>query len=143
MFTAEELQAVAGFVRGGGGLVVLGETEEDKYGGNLNELLEPFGLRIVNGTVFDFGDARMPTWIPASASPVADYRNLLHQVRDVRLYRAGTLEAAIPGAVVLQTRRGRGPAPGRAAGGRAPTATAASWRSPTRTCSATTHLARS
>ena len=30
----------------GGGLVVLGETEQDKYGNNINELLERFGLQL-------------------------------------------------------------------------------------------------
>jgi hypothetical protein len=103
LFGADELRAVAGFVQAGGGLLVLGETEEDKYGGNLNELLAPFGVRVVNGTVFDFADAQRPTWVAALAAPAADHRNLLHQVRDVRLYRAGTLEADQAGAVVLQT----------------------------------------
>ena len=34
-----ELAAVEEFVRRGGGLIVLGETEQDKYGNNLNDLL--------------------------------------------------------------------------------------------------------
>src|SRR5579859_5453372 len=37
--SAEELDAVEAFVRAGGGLIVLGETEQEKYGNNLNELL--------------------------------------------------------------------------------------------------------
>lgn len=39
-----EIEAVDAFVRAGGGLVVLGETEQDKYGNNLNELLVRFGI---------------------------------------------------------------------------------------------------
>ena len=39
---------------GGGGLIVLGETEQDKYGNNLNELLERFGLHLENDTVQDY-----------------------------------------------------------------------------------------
>ena len=36
-----EIEAIDAFVRAGGGLVVLGETEQDKYGSNLNELARP------------------------------------------------------------------------------------------------------
>src|ERR1017187_8162268 len=44
--SAAELDAIEAFVAGGGGLVVLGETEQDKYGNNLNELLARFGLQL-------------------------------------------------------------------------------------------------
>ena len=56
------------FVAGGGGLIVLGEEEEDKYGGNLNELLAPFGVRFENAIVFDYdpGDG-VPSWIVGEA----------------------------------------------------------------------------
>ena len=50
----------------------------------------------------------MPTWVPALAAPTAEQRGLLHQVREVRMYRAGTL-AAERGAVVLQTSAGADP----------------------------------
>ena len=49
-----ELDAIEEFVRGGGGLIVLGETEQEKYGNNLNELLARFGIEIENGTVQDY-----------------------------------------------------------------------------------------
>ena len=53
----------------GGGLIVLGETEEAKYGSNLNELLEPFGIRFENTTVFDHTHFRdTPTWVTRAAS---------------------------------------------------------------------------
>src|SRR6201996_3493781 len=45
---AGELAAVEAFVHAGGGLVVLGESEQAKYGDNLNALLAPFGIRIAN-----------------------------------------------------------------------------------------------
>ena len=45
-----EIDAIEAFVRDGGGLIVLGETEEDKYGANLNELLGRFDLAIDNAT---------------------------------------------------------------------------------------------
>ena len=34
-----EIEAIEAFVEAGGGLIVLGETEQDKYGNNLNDLL--------------------------------------------------------------------------------------------------------
>ena len=37
--SGEELDAIKAFVAQGGGLIVLGETEQEKYGNNLNELL--------------------------------------------------------------------------------------------------------
>ncbi|HEY1592621.1 MAG TPA: hypothetical protein VGF81_12570, partial [Solirubrobacteraceae bacterium] len=45
-----EIDAIESFVREGGGLIVLGETEQDKYGNNLNELLARFGVHIDNDT---------------------------------------------------------------------------------------------
>ena len=42
----DELDAIEAFVQSGGGLIVLGETEQEKYGNNVNELLERFGLRL-------------------------------------------------------------------------------------------------
>ena len=49
-----EIDAIEAFVRDGGGLIVLGETEEDKYGANLNELLGRFDLSIDNATLQDY-----------------------------------------------------------------------------------------
>ena len=49
-----ELDAIEEFVRGGGGLIVLGETEQDKYGNNLNDLLARFGIEVENATVQDY-----------------------------------------------------------------------------------------
>src|SRR5947209_6535781 len=49
--TGEELDAIESFVRGGGGLVVMGETEQEKYGNNLNDLLARFDLHLENDTV--------------------------------------------------------------------------------------------
>ncbi|MCX6364581.1 MAG: DUF6421 family protein, partial [Actinobacteria bacterium] len=104
VFSAEEIAAVVGFVAGGGGLVVLGETEEDKYGANLNELLASFDVRIENATVFDYGDAGdVPTWVAAEPVPEAGAATLLHLVEEVRFYRAGTLVSDVPGAALLRT----------------------------------------
>jgi hypothetical protein len=65
---ASELDAIDGYVRDGGGLIVLAETEQDKYGNNVAELVSRFGIEIRNATVQDYdhhyGDA--PSWILAS-----------------------------------------------------------------------------
>ena len=50
----DELDAIDEFVRGGGGLIVLGETEQDKYGNNLNDLLARFGIHVESATVQDY-----------------------------------------------------------------------------------------
>ena len=100
VLSADEIAAVERFVDGGGGLLVLAETEEKKYGANLDELLAPFGLSVRNTTVFDYaGSPAAPTWVPGVAAGRADAA-LLHRVRDVRFYRAGSL-AVPPGAEVL------------------------------------------
>ena len=49
-----ELDAIEEFVRGGGGLIALGETEQAKYGNNLNDLLARFGIEVANCTVQDY-----------------------------------------------------------------------------------------
>src|SRR5262249_38316197 len=49
-----ELEAIASFVERGGGLIVLGETEQDKYGNNVNDLLAQFDLHLGNDTVQDY-----------------------------------------------------------------------------------------
>lgn len=96
----DEIEAIESFVRAGGGLIVLGETEQDKYGSNVNELLARFDVRIESATLQDYehhhGDA--PSWVlaalgdplgkpaPAGADPLAG-------VDAACFYRAGYLSA--------------------------------------------------
>jgi len=62
----DELDALDEFVRGGGGLIVLGETEQDKYGNNLNVLLTRFGIEVENRTVQDYEhNHNAPSWVLA------------------------------------------------------------------------------
>ena len=104
VLSAEEIAAIVTFVADGGGLVVLGETEQDKYGANLNELLASFGVGIENATVFDYGDAGdVPTWVAAEPAPGAGAATVLHLVEEARFYRAGTLVTDGPGAALLRT----------------------------------------
>jgi hypothetical protein len=105
-FSDDELDAIERFVEGGGGLVILAETEHDKYGNNLNDLLDRFGLRIENATVQDYEHHReAPSWILADLShPERNgSADLLARVHDACFYRAGTLSAANGGRVIART----------------------------------------
>ncbi len=92
----DELDAIEAFVAGGGGLIVLGETEQEKYGNNVNELLDRFGLHLENDTVQDFEHFHSaPTWILAELRRGGRGRggDLLARVNAVCLYRATTISA--------------------------------------------------
>jgi Family of unknown function (DUF6421) len=93
LLSEAELDAIEAFVRDGGGLVVLGETEQEKYGNNLNDLIGRFGIEIENATVQDYehhhGDA--PSWVLAQLD--AETEDLLARVRAACFYRAGALRA--------------------------------------------------
>jgi hypothetical protein len=103
VFQAAELDAIEKFVAGGGGLVILGETEQDKYGNNLNQLLDRFGLRLENNTVQDYEhNLRAPSWIMAKLGEGERGRggDILARVHAACLYRATTI-AVHNGALVL------------------------------------------
>src|SRR5262249_20283129 len=92
--TDDELAAIEAFVRAGGGLIVLGESEQAKYGDNLNELLTPFGIQIANDTVSDYERHHSsPHWVLADLQQPEDGVDLLARVHEACFYRAGTLEA--------------------------------------------------
>jgi hypothetical protein len=92
LLTSSELNAIDAFVRGGGGLIVLAETEQDKYGNNLNDLLARFGIRVDNATVQDYEHHReAPSWVLADLLGGPTGADLLARVEEVCFYRAGTL----------------------------------------------------
>jgi Family of unknown function (DUF6421) len=104
--SAEELDAVEGFVNDGGGLIVLGETEQEKYGNNVNELLGRFGIRIGSDTVQDYEhNLGAPSWILAELSEGARGRegDLLARVASACLYRATTLGSVNGSRVLART----------------------------------------
>jgi hypothetical protein len=110
-----ELDAIDAFVRAGGGLVVLGEEEHDKYANNLNALLERFGIAIANDAISDYehSDAA-PHWVLADLAPAAhDGVDLLARVRSACFYRAGRLELR-NGALALARSSGTASTPGAA-----------------------------
>jgi hypothetical protein len=113
--TDAELDAIEEFVRGGGGLIVLGETEQEKYGNNLNDLLQRFGIELENRTVQDYEHHHSaPSWVLAqldnatvngaddvpSESPATD---ILARVHETCFYRAGTLALHDGGRVIART----------------------------------------
>ncbi|MFI6326385.1 DUF6421 family protein [Nonomuraea sp. NPDC050556] len=91
VFTATELDAIEAYVRGGGGLVVLAEEEQDKYGSNVAELLGRFGVGVVHTTVRDQRNAHrdVATWVKG----VPARTGLLAGASDACFYRAGALTA--------------------------------------------------
>ncbi|MGX6446880.1 DUF6421 family protein [Patulibacter sp. S7RM1-6] len=92
----DELAAIDAFVRAGGGLVVLGEEEQEKYGNNLGELLAPYGVRITNDVVQDYERHRdAPHWVLADLPPARiDGVDVLARVESACFYRSATLELA-------------------------------------------------
>ncbi|MCU1493271.1 MAG: hypothetical protein JWO62_1035 [Acidimicrobiaceae bacterium] len=89
----DELDAVRTFVERGGGLVVLGETEQDKYGNNLNELLAAFGLRIEHATVYDYvAYHKTESWVLGSVVSLRE-AGFFPQARQAYFYRTGVVSA--------------------------------------------------
>jgi hypothetical protein len=104
--SAAELDAVQAFVEAGGGLIVMGETEQEKYGNNLNELLARFGLQLRNDTVQDYEHcAGAPTWVLASLGAGARGRegDVLARVNAACFYRATTIAASNGARVLART----------------------------------------
>jgi hypothetical protein len=106
--TEAELDAIERFVAAGGGLVVLGECEQDKYGNAFNDLLGRFGFHLGNQTVSDYEHHhRAPHWVLAeldatASSPAVLARDgVLTRVERACFYRAGAIDATPAGARVL------------------------------------------
>jgi hypothetical protein len=106
-----ELDAVEAFVQAGGGLVLLAEEEQDKYGNNVAELAARFGVRVNSDLVSDYErhDAGAPHWVLADL-PSSD---VLARVSEACFYRATTLDAP-DGAEVLARGGASSSAPGAA-----------------------------
>ncbi|HSD78009.1 MAG TPA: DUF6421 family protein [Solirubrobacteraceae bacterium] len=97
-----ELDAIERFVRDGGGLVVLGECEQEKYGNRFNDLLGRFGFRLANDTVSDYERHHAaPHWILADLDPSTARDGILGRVAAACFYRATTIDGLPAGARVL------------------------------------------
>lgn len=106
LMSSTELDAIGEFVNTGGGLLVLGETEQAKYGNNFNELLSRYGIKLSNETVQDptSNHQGVSSW-PKPEFPTMLLSDFRFMVDEVALYRSGTihLEADFAGEVFLRT----------------------------------------
>ncbi|HWD69899.1 MAG TPA: DUF6421 family protein [Solirubrobacteraceae bacterium] len=103
-----EQEAIEAFVLGGGGLIVLGETEQDKYGNNVNELLARFDLRLRNDTVQDYEHCHgAPSWIHGELveGGRGSGGDLLAGVSAACFYRTTTIESRNGARVLARTHR--------------------------------------
>ena len=106
LLSAGELDAIESYVRAGGGLIVMGETEQDKYGNNINELLARFGLRLENDTVQDYEHCTgAPSWVLGELARGERGRggDLLARVEQVCFYRATTIASSNGARVLART----------------------------------------
>ncbi|MDQ1494950.1 MAG: hypothetical protein QOG69_1433 [Actinomycetota bacterium] len=109
--TADEIDTVEEFVREGGGLVVMAENEQDKYGNNIADLLDRFGVQTVHVTVQDtvHNHNGVVRWVRAQLPPHGGSglaaklggADLLARVDGACFYRSGALSTTNPDAVVL------------------------------------------
>ncbi len=91
-----EVDALEAFVRAGGGLLVLGETEQAKYGNSAADLAARFGIGIDTVTVQDPANSftGVPTWVLAELVR-GDRHDLVAEVDEACFYRAGALRADV------------------------------------------------
>ncbi len=114
MLSPAELDAVEAWVRAGGGLLLLGETEQAKYANNLDALAQRFGIAIATDTVADYERHHgSPHWVLADLPAAHSGVDLLARVEAVCFYRAGRLEPG-PGARVLARASEHATSPGAA-----------------------------
>jgi hypothetical protein len=113
--SAAEIDAVEAFVRAGGGLVLLAEEEQDKYGNNVAELAARFGVGVESALVSDYEHHHegAPHWVLADVGDGRAEADLLARVDSACFYRATTLSPG-PGARVLARAPESSSAPGAA-----------------------------
>jgi hypothetical protein len=93
VYSGDEIDAIDAFVRAGGGLVILAETEQPKYGNNLADITRRFGIDVVNCTAQDpvrrFNDVSTWLLLDAAADRGAD---VFAGVSSACVYRSGVLD---------------------------------------------------
>jgi hypothetical protein len=107
-YDAEEIAAITAFVESGGGLIVLAESEQDKYDSNLGAITELFGITIEHSTVQDYQrHHQAPSWIDADLTAPDP---VLAGVDKAVFYRAGTLAVDDNGTVLARSSADAAPA---------------------------------
>jgi hypothetical protein len=108
LYHEEEIAAIESFVASGGGLVVLAESEQDKYESNLAVIAERFGITVEHVTVQDYREHhKVPSWV---ASTLDVSHQLSSGVQDAVFYRSGVLDLADGVSVVARSGPGAAPA---------------------------------
>ncbi|KRE38642.1 hypothetical protein ASG73_05825 [Janibacter sp. Soil728] len=101
-----EIEAVTDHVAKGGGLVVLAECDHDAHGNNVNDVLAPFGVRIVSTLVHERADGGRrhlgnATWVLAETA-TGPGQGVMAGIGELCFYRAGTIDiSGAPDARVL------------------------------------------
>ena len=92
VYTTGEIDAILDFVKNGGGLIVLGETEQQKYGNNFGELTKHFGINFLNATVQDSDRKHkdVATWVLGDLHKSFEH-DLTFRVGEACFYRSGAL----------------------------------------------------
>jgi hypothetical protein len=99
-FSDDELDTIERWVHAGGGLILLAEEEQEKYGNNVADIAARFGVEIRNDVVSDYEhNHRAPSWVLAELGD----SDLLARVRQLCFYRATTLATSDPATVVART----------------------------------------
>ncbi|MFL6180698.1 MAG: DUF6421 family protein [Actinomycetes bacterium] len=107
-YDAEEIEAITTFVASGGGLVVLAESEQDKYDSSLGAITELFGITVEHCLVQDYQHHHQaPSWVNADLAVTSP---LLSGVDQAVFYRTGTLTADANATVLARSSADAAPA---------------------------------
>jgi hypothetical protein len=103
-----EVAAIHAFVAAGGGLVILAESEQDKYDSNLADIAASFGITVEHTTVQDYQrHHQAPSWVE---SEIATTHPVLSDIEKLVFYRAGALSPADEVTVLARSSKAAAPA---------------------------------
>jgi hypothetical protein len=104
VYSDAEITAIETFVRAGGGLLVLAETEQAKYGNNLTDITGRFGIDVITCTAQDpvhrFNDVSTWLLLDVAADRGAD---VFAGVEGACVYRTGVLDVPADAYVFART----------------------------------------
>ena len=103
IYLESEIEAIVSFVNSGGGLLVLSEHEINKYGNNINQLLERFDVSLEHSSVQDnLSNHNGVAFWPKTSLNGAN-KGILARVSQVAVYRAGTIKYHSNQEIILTT----------------------------------------